>query len=380
MTRHILWDARENGVSWFHPRAGVVPGSRESEVVMTLQSVSGSDYFGPVHATRSVDNGQSWTDPERIAALGRIELPGGLQEGVCDVVPEYHAKTNTVLAIGHNVYYKDGKLTLPDRMRHPTYVVRDRNGHWGERWKLAWDDPRGSAMYTSGCAQRIHLENGDILLPLSFNPLDHTDRMVGSVRCEFNGSRLEISETGNALELKVDRGLLEPSLVKFKNLFYMTIRAEDDRGYFSVSADGLQWDDLRPWCWDDGTPLTMSTTQQHWLAHSDAVFLVYTRKSEINPDVVRWRAPLYAARFDTDRGCLIRETEQVIQPLVGDGIHAPKQVPLLGNFHVTAISETESWVTVGENMGIAGWLPGKTWLTRLFWETPNSLAPYNTEI
>ena len=39
ISRQVLWDARDTGVSWFHPRAGVVPGGRNSEILMTLQSL-----------------------------------------------------------------------------------------------------------------------------------------------------------------------------------------------------------------------------------------------------------------------------------------------------------------------------------------------------
>ena len=38
-----------------------------------------------------------------LAALGRHPARNELAEGVCDVVPEYHAPTKTVLAIGHNL-------------------------------------------------------------------------------------------------------------------------------------------------------------------------------------------------------------------------------------------------------------------------------------
>ncbi len=76
----------------------------------------------------------------------------------------------------------------------------------------------------------------------------------------------------------------------------MTIRAEDDRGYVTTSLDGLHWGQQRAWCWDDGEPLVMSSTQQRWLVHSDALFLVYTRRTAENARVVRWRAPLFVAR------------------------------------------------------------------------------------
>ncbi|MEZ6039608.1 MAG: hypothetical protein R3C20_03830 [Planctomycetaceae bacterium] len=42
----------------------------------------------------------------------------------------------------------------------------------------------------------------------------------------------------------------------------------------------------------------MSTiTQQHWLTHSDGLYLVYTRKDESNINVIRWRSPLGLPRL-----------------------------------------------------------------------------------
>ena len=134
----------------------------------------------------------------------------------------------------------------------------------------------------------------------------------------------------------------------------MTIRAEDGRGYLSTSSDGLNWQEKKPWSWDNGEYLTMSTTQQRWLTHSDGLFLVYTRKSENNRNVMRWRAPLFVAQVDTRRLCVIRSSEQVVLPLVGDGINDAKHVARMGNFHVVNVSERESWVTVGEWMPRSG--------------------------
>ncbi|MGW8181192.1 MAG: sialidase family protein, partial [bacterium] len=134
----------------------------------------------------------------------------------------------------------------------------------------------------------------------------------------------------------------EPSLANFQGRFFMTIRAEDGRGYVSASADGLSWLEQKPWSWDNGDHLSMSTTQQRWLTHSDGLFLVYTRKAEKNRNVMRWRAPIFLARVDTKRLCLIRRSEQVVLPLVGDGINNAKHVARMGNFHVVNASAHES--------------------------------------
>jgi hypothetical protein len=118
----------------------------------------------------------------------------------------------------------------------------------------------------------------------------------------------------------------------------------------------------------------MSTTQQHWLVHSDGLFLVYTRKAESNANVFRWRAPLYAAAVDRERLRLVRSSERVVLPLVGDGVDDAKHVARMGNFHVTAASPEVSWVTVGETLPHDGWL-GNLLMARIHWRRPNGLAP-----
>ena len=158
-----------------------------------------------------------------------------------------------------------------------------------------------------------------------------------------------------------------------KRVFWITMRAEDNRGYVSVSGNGLNWEEKRAWAWEDGTPLDMSTTQQHWLTHSDGLFLVYTRKDSSNTKLIRWRSPLWVARVDVDRRCLIKATERVVLPLVGDGVNDPDNVALMGNFAVTNVSQNESWVTAGE------WLPkkgakGDLLMGRIRWSKPNLLV------
>src|SRR6056297_3832680 len=141
--RQVIFPGRNGGTTWFHPRPCMVPseeGGGPAEALMTLQSIGGSDVFGPVHWTTSPDLGRSWTDPQPIPGLGRRDLGDGWQVGVCDVVPEYHPKTDTVLAIGHNVYYKDGVLARPQRRRWPVSLVRSRDGRWSEPRRLEWDD------------------------------------------------------------------------------------------------------------------------------------------------------------------------------------------------------------------------------------------------
>jgi hypothetical protein len=294
-----------------------------------------------------------------------VRLPDGLDDGVCDVVPEYHPQTDTFLAMGHNVYYRDGKLTKPSIDRHPVYVVGDGKGAWSERRVLVWDDPRASAMYTSNCGQRVVLPDGDVLVPVSFGPKGRADRAAGSLLCSFDGNTLKVkAATQQELRNTAHRGLLEPSMVRFDGRFCMTIRAEDNCGYVAESTDGLEWSGMKPWAWDDGTPLEMSTTQQHWVAHSDALYLAYTRKDASNSQVMRWRAPIWLARVDTERMCLVKASERVAIPLT----ETSGRMPTMGNFHIVAPTRDETWITVGE---CGSGFKGDTLLCRIGWSKPN---------
>jgi hypothetical protein len=340
---------------------------------MTVQSISGSDFYGPVHWSESHDLGKRWSEPQPIPGMGRVTNPDGVKEGSCDAVPEYHAPTRSVLAMAHNVYYKDGKLTRPSERRWPVYIVRNRAGQWSPLRKLAWDNPEASAMYTSGCSQRVTLPGGDILLSLSYAPLGRADRAVCTARCSFDGRTLTIRKTGNEHRLAVKRGLLEPTLATCAGRYYMTIRAEDNRGYVTVSDDGLQWEPIRPWAWDNGEPLTLSTTQQRWLPHSDGLWLVYTRKDASNLNVMRWRAPLFVAQVDLKQLRLIRATERIVFPLSADGVNKPQDVAHLGNFHTNMVTREFSLVTVGETLP-ARQFRGDTLEARVYWTQPNRSA------
>jgi hypothetical protein len=350
----------------------MLPGESGSQALMTLQTISGSDYFGPVHWMSSGDLGRTWSQPLPVPSLGRVKQPDGSEEGVCDVVPEWHAASGTVLALGHNVFYSGPRFSANQPPRWPIYSVW-RDGHWGPRRKLEWNDPRGAYIYTNNCGQRVTLAQGDILLALTHGPDSKQPRSVSSAICSFDGETLQINRIGQEIKHDKGRGLLEPSLVEYLGRYYLTLRAEDNRGYVCTSDDGLTWSEKQPWAWDDGEPLTMSTTQQHWLAHSAALWLVYTRKDASNTNVIRWRSPLWMAQVDPQSLRLRRETERVVLPLMGDGVNDPNRVALMGNFHTTNATQSESWVTVGEWQPRNG-IRGDLLLARIRWNTPNKLV------
>jgi len=80
--------------------------------------------------------------------------------------------------------------------------------------------------------------------------------------------------------------------------------------------------------------------QQHCVAHSDALYLIYTRRGANNDHVFRHRAPLFIARVDEDRLCVLRDTEQIVMPETG--------LDLAGGFGVLDVNADETWIVSSE--------------------------------
>lgn len=364
--REIIWENRSGkGTSWFHPRCCRLGDGR---LFMSLQSIGGSDFYGQIH--ESLFDGKRWSEPAPVAGLGWRTCREGISEGVCDVVPYCHGPTGTVLAIGHNVYYRNGALfdTAGDwgprpeatYYRFPVWSVRSAAGEWGPvRRKLVVPGMEKAPSYSCGSSQWFFKGRNQVYIPLTFGEPGRRDRMVCSTRFAYDGKELVFEERGNTLELPVDRGLLEPSITEFGGRVLMTIRAEDGHGYRSESADGLHWEPAKPWTFDDGEMPEMSTTQQHFLVCGGKLHLVYTRNAGYNTHVTRFRAPLFIAGIN-DRLELIRESEEIVFPMLVEGEHAAG----MGNFQTVPVSENEAVITVGEERWYDGYR-GNTLLARI---------------
>ncbi len=325
-----------------YPRAGAIPGEPPI-VVLTLQKLllSGSDVFGPLNEMRSDDLGATWAAPiEHGATLGQREEPGGVIVGACDFWPKWHRKSGRLLGIGHTVRYKGGRV-MPIRRRETCYSVYDPGKRAWAPWRaLEMSDAVRFFNSGAGCVQRLDLENGEILLPVSFKAEAEKCTRVTVLRCAFDGSRLTMVGQGNQLSVDTDRGLGEPSLTRFRDRYFLTLR-HDKAGYVATSEDGLNFSEPKKWVWDDGSDLGNYNTQQHWVTHDDALFLVYTRRGANNDHVFRHRAPLFIAQVDPEGPRILRAAERVL---------VPERGARLGNFGVTEVSANETWVTVAEWM------------------------------
>ena len=361
---------------WSHPRAGIVPGAGKNNmprVVMTMNSLdlSGSDVFKGMFGLATDNLGKSWTEQQELESLKpRFEIIEGVKRpvAVSDFWPRWHSASKKLLGTGHTVAYTSNwKVTNP-RPRHTSFsVYNTQTEKWSDWQKL--EMPNEPKFYNSGagCVQRCDLEDGTILLPVSFRPVGKNTR-VTVCKCTFDGTILKYVEHGTELELNNDtRGLGEPSLTRFNDIFYMTIR-NDKKGFVTQSKDGLHFEPIQPWTFNDGSELGSYNTQQHWVTHSDKLYLVYTRRGADNDHVFRNRAPLFIAQVDPEKLCVIRETEQIL---------VPERGARLGNFGVTDISPKETWVTVSEWMQPEGvekyGSDGSVFVARIHWNKPNKL-------
>ncbi len=333
-----------DGFCWFHPRAAVIPALQPGGkpiAVMTLQKhLRVSDYYSGLYTMRSDDLGKTWSKPVEQPSLGWTVEPNGVTIAVADVTPGWHAPSGKLLAIGVMVRYSKQGEQISDvkRPSQTNYAVYDPKTDKWSKWKtLEMPADKKFDFARNGCGQWIVEEDGTLLVPIYFDDFPASSTVV---KCSFDGSELKYVEHGDELSLKVERGLCEPSIIKFQGRYYLTLR-NDVKGYVAVGDDGLHYGPFKPWTFDDGRELGSYNTQQHWLANSRGLFLVYTRRGADNDHIPRNRAPLFIAQVDAERLCVIRDTEKIVLPERG---------VMLGNFGANPVNEGESWVTDAEYM------------------------------
>jgi hypothetical protein len=358
-TETLKWDLElqtvregyDRKTGWFQPRIGIMPGGR-AVLTLTRNQLWGSDIFSAVNVMYSGDLGRTWSDPEPQPRLDRHTLPDGFDICPCDMTPAWHAASGRLLATGHTAIYSPGPKghVAVDNLhrRELCYAAYDpKKGTWSE-WKiLEYPDPDAFFWAGAGCTQRVDLPNGESLIPVSVM----SKAAVGSnfwkacfattvLRVSFDGETMRYLGHGDFLSVPEPRGLYESSLTLFKGRYYLTMR-NDQRGYVAVGDDGLHFGKPVAWAFDDGAELGSYNTQQHWVTHSDGLFLSYTRRGADNDEIVRHRAPLFLAQVDPERLCVVRSTERVVVPKLG---------AQLGNFGTVNASVDESWIVTSECM------------------------------
>jgi lysophospholipase L1-like esterase len=355
---------------WFHPRPAAMPGlgkhGRPAVLVTLQQHLLTSDHYSGSSVMRTDDLGASWSGPTPQPELGWVK-DGDVDIAVADVTPGWHAATKKVIAVGAQVRYSRDGAQLEDQPRaHQTaYAVFDpQTNRWTGWRRLEMPEAEMFNFARSACAQFVVEPDGALLLPFYIGKSAKDRYATTVVRCSFDGETLKYVEHGDVLALDVARGLYEPSLVRCGGEYYLTIR-NDEKGYVTCGADGLHYRPVKPWLFDDGQELGSYNTQQHWLAHGDALFLAYTRRGANNDHIPRHRAPLFLAQVDRQRLEVLRDMEQTLMPERG---------AMLGNFGAAPIDERQSWVTDSEGVfsddARRRGAKGATFLARVIWNEP----------
>lgn len=337
--RSIEWD-------WWQARTAFVPGEKPLWVtVMSETGREGTHNFHDIYQSISRDDGRTWSRPEIVPSLKRTKQADGFEVAPGDLWPTWHAASKRVIATGKTFNFEGGTREVRVREEISYAVMNPATAEWGRMKFLVMPDKDHSGKTISaanaGTTQRFDLPNGDILLPVRYQRAPDSDNYTSVVvRCGFDGENLAYKEHGSELNIPKGRGLYEPSLTMLDGRFFVTLRA-DHSAYVTSGTDGIHFDPVQEWRFDDGKLLGSYNTQQHWVTVGGGLFLVYTRKGANNDHIFRHRAPLFIGQVDPNTLRVIRATERILLPTN----HAT-----LGNSGVCRINDKESWVTCGEGL------------------------------
>ena len=319
--------------------------------LMTWQKLllKGCDVFYGTYMSRSDDGGRTWSEPVEQSALADTH-EGDLRVAHA-ATPFYNRTKGRWFALGFESLYKNDaepfqKYVNGRPYQRPLEVSVDAvSGRFTGYKPLPFPLAYTGAMPFGQIAE---CENGDIIVPFYFSTSDNLN--VGpfsvksscvTVRYAFGEDGLKVVAAGRPIVAPgLKRGVGEPSAVRFGGKYYLTLRS-DERGMIAMSDDGLTFSEPIPWRWEDGCEIGNRNTQQHWLVVGRSLYLAYTRERADNRHVFRTRAPVFMARVDPVRGCLLRETERPLVPELG---------ARLGNFCCCRAGETGSWLVTAEWM------------------------------
>lgn len=361
---------------WFHPRVAPLPGfgkDGQPAVVMTIQKhLAADDHYSGLYYLRTDDLGKTWTGPTEIPELAWQRGENGETIAVCDVTPGWHPHSGKLIAIGTKLRYSRQGAQLLDKPRSHecAYATYDPTAQQWTAWKMLAMAGTEEKFFlvAPGCVQWLVNDDGSLLIPVYFKGPTGSDYRVIVLHCTFDGQTLKFLKHGSELTTEGGRGFCEPSLVRHRGTYFLTLR-NDAAAFVATSDDGLNFEPVKKWTFDDGQDLGSYNTQAHWLAHRDGLFLTYTRRGANNDHIPRNRAPIFVAQVDREGLRVLRQTERALLPERG---------VMLGNFGAAAITPDESWVTDSEyiltGMPHAKGADGTTWLGRVKWSRPNQFV------
>ena len=359
---------------WLQARTAYVPGEESFSVTLMNQARRRFTHdYCDIYQTTSRDGGVTWSDPSSVPSLRRVTTADGYEVAPSDLWTQWHPNSGMVIAAGVSFHFAGGRHEHHLRQQAAYAVMDPKVASWGplQALELPALDHENLPMLeqSAGCSQRVDLIDGDVLLPLRYFPSSTLDKEADTfdygdesvlyksivVRCGFDGRKLIYKEHGSehsitrghsrrlaerrGVEFSA-RGLYEPSVAAFDGSFFLTLRS-DHRAFVTKGEDGINFDDVREWTFDDGEVLGSYCTQQHWAVIGETLYLLYNRPTGANDHVFRHRAPIFIGAVDADSLQIIRATERVA---------VAENSAAMGNFGICQVSEKENWVTVGEGM------------------------------
>lgn len=337
-------------------------GEKTAFLTYQMLLLSGSDVFFDTYISKSTDGGKTFGEPKLRKDISWTE--NGIRMAPLGWVL-YNNHHKKWFGLGEMTKYEnDDEQVLHNDIGECDPLVfsfDEETGDWADCYPMEFPFDYISAR---PAPQHIELDNGDILVAFYYQTEEMQKCGIITAQYTFQGDELKLVKAGEPIsgENFGARGFCEPSLAYLNGKYYLTIRS-DDIGVMAVSEDGFTFSEPTPWKWDDGSILENYNTMQHWVRNKDGLFLAYTRRGAHNDHVFRHRAPIFMARFDEDRNCLVRASEVILVPELGTR---------LGNFNVIEAGEKESWLITAEWMQPIGCekygSDNSLWIARVFWE------------
>ena len=155
------FDGKQN---WFQPRVAWTGNNEEYSLIMQPWYISASDYFGTYHEMLSKDGGRTWSGPTSLDYSLGDQFKGDTLLRIADVNSQYHAKSNTILAVGGVCEYLDGRDL--GMVKNTCYFTYDNTTKRYNSYKILEKPSEELFAYSyPGCSQWVELDNGGILQP-----------------------------------------------------------------------------------------------------------------------------------------------------------------------------------------------------------------------